>query len=106
MVLCIAAMLATMSVCSAQSIEVDELTDAALQIDGTVIYVYGTELDNTVRVQPHPTLLNRIRVQILDLDDWMFGGPGDDEMTTGFGRSLLFGEEDDDTITGDIEDTA
>ena len=43
MVLSIAAMLATTSVCSAQSIEIAELTDEALQIDGTVMYVYGTD---------------------------------------------------------------
>ena len=42
--LSIAAMLAMMTECSAQSIEIAELTDETLQIDGTVVYVNGANL--------------------------------------------------------------
>ena len=115
--LSIVATLTTMSACSAQSIEVDELTDAALQIDGTVMYVYGTDLDDWVFVQPHPTQVNHVRVQILDLDDVVLaehhysmasleaiivslGAGADTYSNTTTERDIVYGGTGGDTIYG------
>lgn len=117
MCLCMAATLATLSACSAQSIEIAELTDEALQIDGTVMYVNCTEQDDTVRVQPHPNQLDLIRVQILDLDEVLIrersyphasleavivslGAGADGYINTTNTRDIVYGGPSGDTIWG------
>lgn len=65
--LSIFATLATMSVCSAQSIELAELTDDALQIVGTVVYINGANLGaakgvvSRVTVEEDPPVLEDVR---------------------------------------------
>ncbi|MEI6540564.1 MAG: hypothetical protein WCO86_13740 [Planctomycetota bacterium] len=73
--LSIAAAQATFSVCSAQSIEIAELTDEALQIDGTVMYVNGANLGGAkgvvdrVTVEEYPLNPDLIWVRIQDVNN-------------------------------------
>ena len=75
MCLTIAFTLTTMSACSAQSIEIAELTDQALQIDGTVMYVNGTALDavhgvvDRVTIEEYPLDPDYIMVRVRNADN-------------------------------------
>lgn len=121
--LSIAAALATMSVCSAQSIEIAELTDEALQIDGTVMYVNGANLEGAkgvvdrVTIQEYPLNPDLIWVRIQDVNNntlaysvneldsleavIVFLGPGNDHYDNDtVVRDIVYGGPGDDTLYG------
>lgn len=105
--------------CEAQSIVDDYLFDPALGIDGDVIYVYGTEDEDQVRVSeyPNPDWENYILVEILDLDENLlaleycytpqdetvivepYGGYDGFSNSTAF-REVVYGGIGDDTMYG------
>ena len=120
--LTIIAMLATMSVCSAQSIELAELTDEALQIDGTVVYVNGANLGgkgvvDRVTVEEDPQDPDCIRVIVKNaaydivvtkVYEWasleaviVTLGAGEDHYNNDtFVRDIVYGGAGDDVLSG------